>query len=220
MKLKKSINEARRTFNDGYSVVGIMVTVLSCTNFMFSLFNLERSDVLEVVLMTYESIVFGLIDWLTFPFNVTFPWYIKNIIFLYCIMGGAYLRTSNIENQGWEAKEGTIKSAVLAFLFKKTPGPGTPVFTGRIYLTYLYSPRWLRMVMDYTLWPRYFRLEMAKPCVYISDFSGKSSFKAGYTPGSHKVFQFDRRVVFLLQLSVVLLSTFMVIIVNGFLVMP
>lgn len=75
--------------------------------------------------------------------------------------------------------------------------------------------------MDFLLWPRVARQFWKNPRVFYNDYLGTfPSFPVGYSLGQHKIFIYDRRHRFYIQVGAVLAIVFATIVINGFLTMP
>ena len=84
---------------------------------------------------------------------------------------------------------------------------------------YYYAPPYLKSFLEAAFWPLEFWSWFRWPLVYF-DWDRKSRFlaKPGYYT-SHQLL-YDRRIVFIVQLSAVILSVLATCIVNGFLTLP
>lgn len=219
--IRKSLLEGLKSLRDWYAIFGQIAAVVAVTNFVFSAFNLEAIFVLKAILNSYRDIVHGAISWLLYPFRLRIPWFANDFLFIYTLIGGSFMRSRASEGIYPDNGDAIFWSAVSALLFKKELGPGTSLNTGRLYLTYKYSPDWLRRTMDFVLWPRVARQYFNQPCVYRNEHTTSiQTFAADYTPGGRKTFLFDRRFVFLVQVVCITAGVLAIVIINGFSASP
>jgi hypothetical protein len=222
-QFNKSVSEGIKSYKSAYVFFGNLVATVALTNFIFSIFNIDNSVLLKTILTTYRYIVHGSIDWVLFPFHLKLSEPIKDLIFFYALLGGISMRSRIAEDIYSDNEDASFKNSLMAFFFEREPRAGSSSFySGRFYLGYYYAPKWLRHIYDFILWPRVMRQYFSKPHVYHNEYMGVyRTFKSDYKP-SHptKVFQFDRRILFLTQLLMISLCFFLILVLNGFLTSP
>ena len=99
--LSNSLAAAYLSLKSWFSFFGVLVAVVAVTNFIFSLFQLNVSEIIGLVLDAYKAIIHGLFDWMTWVFGFQLTWYVKDALFLYGLVGGSFLRS--------RASEGTLQ---------------------------------------------------------------------------------------------------------------
>lgn len=227
---KLGLAHTRHTAASLYNVLGIAVAALACLNFISAIIHFPMTDILRQMLATYQAIVHGGIDWLTYLLQFRLPGPLKDFLFIYGVIGGGFMRARMIDEG---CKGGADRPKTLAVLARvllwphRTMGlirisgePGVST-DRRLVAIYQNAPSWLRRAMDFLLWPRVARQFWKNPRVYKNEYLGTyPSFSANYRPGSHKVFLYDRRHRFYLQVGAVFGVVVFVIVVNGFLTLP
>ncbi|MBK3842912.1 hypothetical protein [Paraburkholderia aspalathi] len=219
---KKSLLHALSSIKSWAAVLGILASSVALCNFLSTLLSVHLSAALATLLTTYKLLVHGAIDWILFPLGIKLPQWIKDAIFIYCIVGGAFMRARMREDVYADPPKDASLLKSLKIVSKRVIviNGGIPM-TGRMSVFYQVSPKWVRRVMDAVLWPRVARQYFARPMVHQNDYLGTfPSFPAGYKPGSYKVFLYDRRHVFYFQLAAAFAAVIFILVVNGFLSVP
>jgi hypothetical protein len=225
--LKRSYVQARRSISSWYGALGTIVSVVAVLNFFEEIARLPFSFLLQQILATYQAIVHGAFDWILWPFGLKIPSAMKDIIFIYGVVGSSFMRSrmseniypdhSNIQPIGQIAKVLLFPERKLGLIV--VPGELGLSTDRRLVAAYSVSPEWLRRTFDFVLWPRVAAQYFRNPMVYFAEYSATfQTFPSDYTPGPRKEFKYDRRVVFLFQISAVFLVVLLILIVNGFLV--
>ncbi|WP_150129666.1 hypothetical protein [Bosea sp. RAC05] len=209
-----------KAMNTWYSWLGVLVAGIAITNFMFSVTQLPLSTVVATLLKTYQAIVHGSIDWALYLFGWKLPGWIKDLIFIYFIIGGAFMRARQAE--GIYSTHDTSFLYAFKGLYSRHNRDGSTSIQGAgLSVMYQRSPIWLKRAMDLLLWPRVARQYIKIPMVYFHEYSGTyQTFKANYTPGPRKVFLHDRRKLFFVHLFSAALVMIFIVIINGFLTIP
>ncbi|CAH0356658.1 MAG: hypothetical protein WA085_05015 [Sphingobium sp.] len=226
----RSLNEVWRSMSGIYNILGIVVAVVACLNFVNSLGHLHLSTILSSLLATYRAIVHGAINWVTLPFRIRLPGYVDDLLFLYVLIGGSFMRAraSEIVYRGdWDPKSMWVIARILIWPERwngciKIPGESAiPLNSSRVSVAYSRSPAWFRRVLDMLLWPRVARQYWRRPRVFRNEYLGTfPSFEVGYQPGQQKIFIYDRRYMFAAQISAVLAASLFVVLINAFLLPP
>lgn len=223
--IERSLRQAGKSILSWQSLLGIIAAAVSILNFIHELLQFPLTIVVGHLLAAYEKVIHGAIDWLTLPLHLDIPGPIKDGLFLYCVIGGAFMRARIAE--GIYLDQGRIKPlcTILRIVVwpKRSLGcivvPGERGLStgGRIKVAYQVSPLWLRRVFDFALWPRVAIQYWMGPMVYFHEYGGTfQSFAPGYTPGPHKEFLYDRRLIFALQIGAVAAAVFCFFVLNGF----
>lgn len=227
---KLGLTHTRHTAASFYNVLGIAVAALACLNFISAMIHFPLNEILKQVLATYQAIVHGAIDWLTYMLQFRLPGPLKDFLFIYGMIGGGFMRARMID-EGCKGSADHPKSlAVLGRILLwphrtlgliRVPGETGVSTERRLVAIYQNAPSWLRRAMDFLLWPRVALQFWRNPRVYKNEHLGTySSFPANYTPGGRKVFVYDRRHRFYLQVGAMFTVVVLVIVVNGFLTLP
>lgn len=224
---RKSAKEALKSYSSWYGLLGAIVTVVSVCNFLFTLLHFPISLTLATLLSTYRFIVHGAFDWLMF----LTPWRLlpatKDLIFLYGVIGGAFMRARMTDVRVADLDPESSVWRSIQFIMKRE-GYFSTDYSGRKELVklslrslYRFSPAWVRRAMDCLLWPRVAKQYWALPRVYQNDYLGTfPAFQVGYTPSHNKFFIYDRRYVFAAQLLIIFSAVAAILVVNGFLSIP
>lgn len=224
---RKSAKEAIKSYATWYGLLGAIVTTVSVCNFLYTLLHFPISLTLATLLSTYRFIVHGMLDWLMF----LTPWRLlpvtKDVIFLYCMIGGAFMRARMTDVRVASVDPSSSVWRTIQFIMKGK-GHFSPDYPGQKELVvlsprtlYRYSPVLVRRAMDFLLWPRVAKQYWALPRVYQNDYLGTfPAFPVGYTPSHNKFFIYDRRYVFAVQLLIILGAVVAALVVNGFLTIP
>lgn len=227
-RFAKSIRQARTAMFSWYGLAGTLVAGVALLNFVQQLLALNLDFIVEQLLVTYQAIVHGAIDWLTWPLQLHFSGWFKDTIFLYVLTGGAFMRARLAEGIYLARKPQPVR-VIAKFLLRpdrewgavRIPGESGLRTGSRLQIAYGVSPKWLQMAFDLLLWPRVARQYWTLPMVHFHEYGGTyQRFRSGYVPGPRKPFLYDRRLVFGAQLVGVLSVTAFILIINGFLVMP
>lgn len=205
--------------NSWYAVFGAIVAGIAFANFVFSLLNINLSLVISTLLGTYKAIVHGGIDWVLSAFSWRLPDWAKDVIFLYGLAGGAFVRAR--AGEGIYPNDATsVRKALRALLFRRDEDGGVSLASPMTRM-YQKSPKWLKAALDFTLWPRVAKQYFLRPMVYLNEYLGTyPTFSASYKPGSHKIFIYDRRKIFIAHAVIILLVFSFIVIINAFLVIP
>lgn len=215
-KTRESIRYALQSFKEAYNFFGIVVAIVASANFVFSLFHVTPSLVLETLLLCYRAIVHGAIHWILYPFAFDVPPAVADLIFLYVLIGGSVGRSYR-ENPEEFPDRPSFKEA-----FKELVKPQrSQDWHSRVNGFFFHVPRILRSIRRALWWPRYIRDWFARPMVYVDDYYGYNRWhylRSGTKSG--KQFLFDRRMVFFIQMATILLGFILVLILNAFLTVP
>lgn len=217
--LGKSIRQGLSSLNHWYGWLGVLVASVATANFIFSLTNLPISASIGALFSTYKAIVHVAFDWITLPFRFRIPGVVKDLLFLYGIVGGAFVRARLAENI-YTKRNQSLRNAIrvlLSFPLRDIDG-GYPL-NSRFAVFWQHSPNWLRCLLDFALWPRVAIQYWNRPMVHVNEYLGTyPTFPAGYK--THKPLLYDRRIVFTIQLAAVLLGLFAILVTNAFLTLP
>lgn len=220
---RKSIQHALQSLASWASVLGIVVSAVAICNFIFSLATLPITATLSALLDTYRLIVHGLINWLLWPFGWKLPPWLTDVLFLYGVLGGAFMR-ARMREQVYPtvpAKASLLRSLKIVCQRRVKLPDGSIPLGRRATIFYQESPQWVRRAMDAILWPRVARLYYSWPRVFRNDYLGTyPSFKVGYQPPKYKEFMYDRRHVFYMQLIAAIAATMFILVINGLLSIP
>lgn len=218
-QFRKSLSEGYLSLKSWFAIFGLFAAIVSASNFVISVFNIGTHEFFEIVLNTYRGIFHGVINLILFPLKIKLPPYAKDLVVIYFLIGGSFLRARRAEGSIYlDGDNCSVKNAFLALLFGREPGNTKSLYSGRGYLMYQYSPTWMRQTLDVLIWQRVLIQYWNRPRVFRNEYNGSiQSFSATYTPGGIKTFLYDRRVIFLVQALAVILGVIGVIVVNGFL---
>lgn len=220
---KKSLKHALRSAVTLVSLLGTVGTTIALLNFLTSLLTLSLSASFEAMLSAYKLLIHGAIDWLLFFVGVKLPLWAKDMIFIYLIIGGAFMRSRMRET----VKAVPPKNASLLKSLRIVCAPvvqrsdGTISSLGRMIDFYQESPFWVRRIMDILLWPRIAKRYFAKPRVFFNPNSGTHpAFSMHSDPGPYLVFVYDRRHIFYMQLFAAIAATLFALVIGGFSELP
>lgn len=214
---------------DAYTILGMLVTIVAVLNFLHAIHAFPLIPIQRQLLETYEAIVHGAFNWITWPLGFRIPSPIKDVLFIYGLAGGAFMRTRMAEGIYGPVSHAARLSSIARVLIWPMRSHGGIVVTGelgvstksRIGVAYSVAPEWLRRAFDFLLWPRVASQYWQEPMVYFHEYGGTyQTFAADYRPGGLKIFLHDRRLVFAVHAGMVLLSVFAILIINGFLAPP
>lgn len=214
MQIKMSTRHGLASFKNIYNVLGFLVATVSVINFLHVLIDFPLSLLIRHTLSTYKAIVYGAIDWVTFPFSIILPPLVKDLIFIYTAIGGGFMRARSAEGMYNSRDDGlSLKGAIAKYFLEREH---------RHFATiYRHSPVALRRIYDLVLWPRVARQYYTSPVVFRNEYLGTSpSFKRGYKPGPRKYYEYDRGIVFLVHFSSLAFAVALTIVVNAFLSLP
>jgi hypothetical protein len=218
-RLAQSIRQGFSSFNHWYGWLGVLVASVATANFVFSLTNLPLSASIISIISTYKAIVHAAFDWITLPFQFRIAGWAKDMIFLYCLIGGAFVRARLSERIYSEHNQSVRNALWVLFSFPLKNVDGSFPLNTRFATVWQHSPQWMRSLLDFLLWPRVAIQYCRKPMVHENDYLGTyPTFPAGYQ--TSKPFLYDRRVVFAIQLLAVMLGLFAIVVTNAFLTLP
>jgi hypothetical protein len=223
---QRSLLQAKHSISNWYGMLGIIVASVAIVNFLHALSQFPIGAILRQLLDTYRAVVHGAIDWVTWPINLRVPATFKDLFFLYSVVGGACMRARMSENIYPDHDNVQPLSAIARVILRPrrlqglvvTPGEIGLSTNNRMVVAYRIAPPWLRRAFDFLLWPRVVLQYWRSPMVYFAHYTATyQTFKAGYIPGPQKDFLYDRRLVLAFQVGAVVLTVFLVLIINGFL---
>lgn len=199
----QSILAGVRALRQWYNLFGVLAASVAISNFLFALLNLAPAVIIRELFFAYVFVFHGVIDLALFPFGLSLPGWTKDLLFLYAVLGGSFMRARASEGI---YSDGSLKRAWYTLRTGKSAAGG--LFLGsRLSSVWKESPRWLQRVLDFVLWPRVARQYFQQPMVYLHHYHGThQTFAAGYKPGGWKTFLDDRRLVFLVQFCAVIIA--------------
>ena len=228
-RLKPSFERAIHSMRGTYAILGIVVTAVAILNFLHALIAFPLLPILSQLLDTYRAIVHGAFNWMAWPFGLRIPGPLADALFLYGVAGGAFMRARIAEGiYNPVSPPAKLTSIVRVLLWPERsrggiviPGERTISMKSRIGAAYSIAPTWLRRSLDFLLWPRVAVQYWKSPMVHFHEYGGTyQTFAANYRPGGQKPFMHDRRVVFAIHITAILLAVALILVVNGFLAPP
>lgn len=215
-RLSKSIRAGFRSMSSPFGVLGTVLAAISTTNLVFTLFSIPVALHIQPVYASYIAYVHGLISHLVHWAGWTPPSWGKDLIVIYFLIGGFFMRSRGAEGIYDSKKSNSILAALRLVLQRRIVFPNGAIPAGsRMTVLYQESPGRAKRVLDTVLWPRVAMQYFDMPCVYFHEYSGTyQTFEADYTPGPRKEYLYDRRMVLAVQLLIVSCAVMVLCITN------
>lgn len=215
MKLfKKFKNEFSLAFNSLYNWIGILLASISTFNIIIKGFNLGISYSLKLILEGYRFVFYNIIDFSLSWLNFQFPYWVKDLIVIYIIISLAIIRTVN-PSLKWLIeflkKHKLTKSRTREVFFFQPP------LANNKYLFYIFTLFFFPIVLYRIFSTPYF---WSNDALAFQNSKGEYMTVYELYPRNKKIFDFgnsgyDARILLLLQFLSILITVFILSVING-----